>query len=87
MDTDSILHEEIEAFGRMKEELLKHHNGKFAVFKGTEFIGAFDSLDNAAKEAIRRFGKGPYLIRQVGGSTEMPLPASVAYRPVYASTH
>lgn len=85
MEETSPLGQEIESFGRMKEELLKHHNGKFVVFKGSEFVGAFDTLDNAAKEAISRFGRGPYLIRQVGGSTEMPLPASVAYRPVYAA--
>jgi len=85
MEGTSPLQEEIEAFENMKDELLRHHNGKFVVFKGKELIGAFDTFDNAAREAIQRFGNGPYLIRQVGGSTGMPLPASVAYRPVYAT--
>lgn len=85
MEEISPLQEEIEAFENMKDELLRHHNGKFVVFKRKELIGAFDTFDNAAREAVQRFGNGPYLIRQVGTSTGMPLPASVAYRPVYAT--
>lgn len=41
------------------------HLGKFAVFYNKELVDTFDSFDNAAEEAIKRFGKGPYLIRQV----------------------
>lgn len=85
MEETTPLQEEILAFEEMKADLLKHHYGKFVVFKGKELVGAFDTFDNAAREAIQRFGNGPYLIRQVGGPTGMPLPASVAYRPVYAA--
>jgi hypothetical protein len=59
------LETEIAAFERQREELEKHHTGKFVVFHGEEFIGASDTLNNAASEAVRRFGRGPYLIRQV----------------------
>lgn len=75
------LETEIAAYEGRREELEKHHMGKFVVFHGDEFIGAFDTLDNAAAEAVRRFGRGPYLIRQVG-RPPITLPASVMYRSV-----
>jgi hypothetical protein len=75
------LETEIAAFERQRDELEKHYTGKFVVFHGEEFIGAFDTLNNAAAEAVRRFGRGPYLIRQIG-APPVALPASVLYRPV-----
>lgn len=48
-------------------------------------VGAYDTFDAAAKEAIRQFGKGPYLIRQVGAEPTKTLPASVAYRVIHAT--
>ena len=46
-------------------------------------IGVYDAFETAAKEAVGHFGRGPYLIRQVG-APPVVLPASVMYRPVYA---
>lgn len=74
------LKREISAFERRRLELEKAHPGKFVVFKDGDFIGAWDTLDAAAAEAVRRFGRGPYLIRQVGAPLPT-LPASVLFRP------
>lgn len=79
------LRAEIAAFQSQLEDLQRHHSGKFAIFKSGELQGAFDTFDAAAREAIKRFGDGPYLIRQVGPSRVMPLPASVAFRPIHAA--
>ena len=57
---------EIHAFEERRVELEQKYLGKFVLFYGAEFIGAFDDLNSAAKEAIGRFGRGPYLIRKVG---------------------
>ena len=73
------LDREIEAFDHMKPELEHHHMGKFVVIKDSDLVGAFDTLDAAANEAVRRFGRGPYLIRQVG-ALPPTLPASVLFR-------
>ena len=81
----SELDEEIAAYEAQEPELLKHYNGKWVVFRGSELIGAFDTLDNAASEAVRLFGRGPYLIRQVG-APPTKLPASVMYRPIHAES-
>lgn len=72
---------EIRAFETRKAELEQHHHGKWVVFHEDDFVGAFDTLDNAAAVAVERFGRGPYLIRQVG-APPLTLPASVLYHPV-----
>ena len=81
---DDALLREMEAFDKKADWLLEHHSGKFVIFHDATFVDSFDTFDAAAREAIRRFGRGPYLIRQVGDPREFPMPASVAYRPVRA---
>lgn len=81
----SNLDAEIKAFESMISKLEKHHNGKWVLFHEAEFIDAFDTFENAAQEAIRCYGKGPYLIRQVG-APPVTLPVSLAYRPVHADS-
>ncbi len=76
------LETEIRAYEDKREELERHYFGKFVVFHDGDLVGAFDSLDAAAAEAVRRFGRGPYLIRQVGVA-ESPVPASLASLAVF----
>lgn len=80
----NILDEEIKFFDSIKSQLLEHHLGKFIIISNGKLAGSYDTFDAAAKEAIKQFGKGPYLIRQVGQEPLRHLPASVAYRPVHA---
>jgi len=60
------LEQEIQAYEERREELERRYNGEFVVFHGNELLGTFPDLDAAAREAIRRYGQGPYLIRKVG---------------------
>lgn len=78
------LDDNIEAFNNMSDELNQRYAGKFVIIYDGNFVASYDSFNNAAENAVKRFGKGPYLIRQVGAPTKMPMPASVAYRPVHA---
>ena len=73
------LSSEIAAFEAARADLEKTHPGKFVVFNGDQFIGAWDTFNAAASEAVARFGRGPYLIRQVG-APPLTLPASVLFR-------
>ena len=75
------LTEELKAYERMRSTLETDHLGKWVVFHHQEFIGVFDSFETAAPFAVERFGRGPYLIRQIG-APPITLPASVLYRPV-----
>lgn len=75
------LDREIAAYDEMKAHLERNHMGKFVVVHDAHLIGSWDTLDAAAQEAVRRFGKGPYLIRRAG-DTPQRLPASVFMRPI-----
>ena len=74
-----VLTEQIAAFEEMKEELEATQLGKWVVFRDEELKGIYDTLDDAAVDAARRFGRGPYLIRQVG-KPPFKLPSSLLYR-------
>ena len=82
MRPDNDLKVNIDAFEAQREVLEKYYMGKHALFHEGDFAGAFDTFHNAAKDAVRRFGNDTFLIRQVGAPNEMPIPASVDYRPV-----
>jgi hypothetical protein len=60
------LDDEIAAYQTMKPDLEAHHFGKWAVIKHGALVGAFTDFQDAAAEAVRRFGRGPYLIREIG---------------------
>ena len=53
--------------------------GKWVLFHDLQLIGLYDSFQAVAEDAVQRFGRGPYLIRQVGAA-ELSLPASLTYR-------
>jgi hypothetical protein len=72
------LDEEIAAYEAMREDLEAHHMGKWVVVHDRELVGDYDSLDSAAEEAVRRYGRGPFLLRQVGAPA-LTLPVSVMY--------
>ena len=76
MTDTEVLKREIATFEGMKDELERHHDGKYVVIHGDELVGAFDTIDAAATEAVRRIRRGPYLIRRVG-EPPLALPASV----------
>jgi hypothetical protein len=74
----SELDKDIAAFDEMRNSLEAHHMQKWVVFYSSRLVGVHDSFDAAAIDASRRFGRGPYLIRQVG-APPVTLPASAAY--------
>jgi hypothetical protein len=74
----ALLDSEIAAFEQMQPSLQADHPGKWIVIRGRELVGAYENFDMAAAEAVRQFGRGPYLIRQVG-AVPLILPASAMY--------
>jgi len=59
------LEKELALFAKMKPELLKSYDGKFALIRGEEFLGAYDSAENAYAEGVRRFGRETFLVKKV----------------------
>jgi hypothetical protein len=70
--------EEIAAFDAMRSALETDHLGEWVVFHDRKLIDVYPTMEKAAEDAVRRFGRGPYLIRQVG-APPITLPASVMY--------
>jgi hypothetical protein len=77
------LSEETAEYEKLQADLEAGHPGKWVVIHNKRLEGIFDSFDAAAESAVERFGRGPYLIRQIG-ARPVTLPASVMYQPVYA---
>ena len=70
--------EEIKAFDQMRADLEANHLGKWVLIHAGQLIGVFESFEAAADDAIQKFGRGPFLIREVGAEPTT-LPISVMY--------
>jgi hypothetical protein len=77
----NTLQDEIAAYEAIQAELESASLGKWALVHGGGLVAVFDEFEQAAADAVRQFGRGPYLIRQVGSSAGV-LPATVMYRPI-----
>jgi hypothetical protein len=79
------LKDEIAAYETIRADLEAKALGKWVVVHDRQLIGLFDSFEVAAQKAVREFGRGPYLIRQIGAGS-ISLPASVMYNFVHADS-
>ena len=60
------LRDQIAAFDEMRDVLERDHYREWVVFHDGELVDTYDTFEAAADDAVVRFGRGPYLIRQVG---------------------
>ena len=74
----TTLLDEIAAYDRMRDVLETQHLGKWVVVRDGEIQASCDTFRDAAQDAMRKYGRGPYLIRRVGAAA-ISLPASLAY--------
>ena len=72
---------DIKAYEKMLPTL-EDNVGKWVLIHREKLEGTFNTSEEAAAEAVKRFGRGPFLIRQIG-APPVVLPASVMYSPVY----
>lgn len=61
----SSLDDERTFYASIKAELLEKHEGKFALIKGKELLGVFDTQANAYAEGLRKVGNVPMLIVRI----------------------
>ena len=71
----TTLEQEMEAYEAMRAELEREYFDKWVILHDRKVAGAFDSSEECIQFAVEKFGRGPYLIRQVG-QPPMRLPAS-----------
>ena len=74
MDID----QEITAYEKLRGELEDKYMSRWVLLHEGKLVGVYDDFQIAAEDAIRQFGRGPYLIRQVG-APPITLPASVTW--------
>ena len=77
------LSKQMEAYEEMRDILEMDHFGKWVVFYDEQLIDTYPSFQDAAQDAAHKYGRGPYLIRQVGASRVARLPASVEFGIMY----
>ena len=65
MSEPNILINELKAYERMKEELLRKYEGKVVVIKDGKLIGVYDSEEEAFKDIVEKYGPIPVLIKRV----------------------
>jgi hypothetical protein len=77
------LQDDIAFYDSVRSSLEADHLGKWVLVRNKEIVGLYDKFEAAAKEAVQKFGRGPYLIRQIGASS-VNLPTSLVYGPFHA---
>ena len=77
------LSKELAAYAEMRDYLETDYLGQWVVVHSGELVGTYGTFEKAADEAVRKFGRGPYLIRQVGAGP-ITLPAGVLYPQTHA---
>lgn len=77
------LSEEIAAYEAIKRDLEARSLGKWVLVHNCTLVGTYGTFEESAGVAVRQFGRGPYLIKQVG-APPLTLPASVLYNPINA---
>lgn len=70
--------EEIRAFEAIQSDLEANHMGKWVLIRDRLLVGVFETFEEAADTATQKFGRGPFLIREVGAAPTT-LPISVLY--------
>ena len=73
------LSKEIAAYEKMRDYLETDHFGEWVIIHDGKLQGSYPTSEKAAYDAVKRFGRGPFLIRHVGEPPKT-LPASVLYR-------
>lgn len=54
---------EIAAYERMRDDLELEHLGEWVVMHDEKLVGTYADFQEAAADAVQRFGHGPYLIQ------------------------
>lgn len=78
----ATLSENIDAYEEVRNSLEADQRGRYVVFYDGGMRGDFPDFNEAMNFACQRWGRGPYLVRQVG-RPPFVLPASIQYRRIY----
>ena len=80
-NTDKLVLE-TDLYKQREDEFVREHNMEWVVIHKKEIAGFYRDFQEAAANAIQRFGRGPYLIKQIG-APEATIGLPVFTRPMY----
>ena len=60
------LDKEQAAYEAQREELERDRKGDWVIFHDEKLIGIYEDFQDAAQDALDKYGLGPYLIKQIG---------------------
>lgn len=69
--TPTILEEELKCFHESKAELMKHHEGQFALIKGSKLLGTYTTIEQAFDAGVKELGNQAFLIKEVKEAEDM----------------
>lgn len=61
----TLLDAELQTYERNRESLLRSAEGKFALIKGDQIVGVYESKMDAINQGYRQLGHVPFLVKQV----------------------
>lgn len=68
MANPATLEENIAAYESIRPRLEADYWERWVVFYDGKMVGDYDDFQVCAAETVQRYGRGPYLIRQVGAA-------------------
>ena len=75
-----VLEREIRAYAKLRDRLEAESFGQWAVVYGDDLIGIYELMEDAAKVAVERFGRGPFLLRHIGEDDSKPIHIPTVWR-------
>jgi len=68
---NQTLSEEYAYFNEIKKELIKNYEGKYALIKGHNLVGIYDTDTDAYQVGIMQYGNEPFLIVKISQENEI----------------
>ena len=65
MASIDALKRELEAYEKMRKELLEKYRGKVVAIKDGKLVGVYDSEEEAFRDVVEKYGLVPVLIKRV----------------------
>lgn len=81
-----MFEEELKYYKENRDTILEHHENQFVIIKGSKFIGAFTTEQEAYEAGLKELGNVPFLIKRASKEEEIIRFPALAIGVVNANT-
>lgn len=64
------LDEDRQVFEELRDELLQHHQGEYALIVDEELVGTYDHEEDAYEKGVKQYGNRPMYIKKIVAEDE-----------------